>query len=181
MRYLRQLVLAPLAAVLGACGPSPTAGTPSTSTTEVVESPKPTAPQEPSAGPAGMDDMTWIADNSGGDGKSRLRYGKLGADEHLVSFECSPGGPVEIWPAGKPAEGAAGYPFVLSVDGQSLVFTASVYNGRPEVTIPSNNFSAVRTSGRLAIADEGRPLVEMNAVNDAERSTMDKFFAGCGA
>lgn len=124
---------------------------------------------------------TWIADNGGDNGRARLMYATSATDPYQLKFECPEGGPVYVYPAANPAEGARTYPFTLTVAGYEMPINGGVYNGVVIAAVPPSSFSRILVAPAVSLNVEGQTPIQMDPATEQERAAVTQFFTTCGA
>jgi hypothetical protein len=175
----KKSVLLALVTALAACGPI--GGEPATRT---EDTPAPTVPNDVSAGPSGMDNMTWQFTSTGssntGAANARLMYASHGSEDMALNLQCE-GDTIyaRLW-RGQQRES---WPFTLQ-SGEVRADLRGTGEGESEVIVTASLplsapvLGAFRDSGELTLTEDGRTQT-LDAINDLERQAISSFFQAC--
>lgn len=194
---LARIVIA-LAVTLAGCSAEPTVPVANSANEAAAPSPEavnapaeaPLAPiaKDPSAGPAGADDYTWsLLRSGGGAGFPYLLYGTRGSDELVVNFQCREPGKVTVLQVRADSDPDGKEAIRLRSGGRELTLavTAGKASGDGNVPVTANLpsgdplLAAFRASGWLQVSSGGRTIAA-DAIDAAEKATVQQFFVACG-
>jgi hypothetical protein len=181
-------MMASLALVATACGPTPEPDVTEAAPPPAVEDPLAPIPTDPLAGPSGLDSLTWMYnDGTGnGSGRPRLIYSARSSDELGLNLQCASLGAVEaLIVRNGPDVVPATYQFTLQSGSASTVLTGAT-QGEPasemfvRASVPANDpvLVSLRDTGRVSLMDDGVTHV-FDAVDEQERQAIRQFFAAC--
>lgn len=180
---MRTLIL--MAAILTACSPAPAPEQPAA---PAENEPAATIPTDPTAGPSGLDSMTWMyaGATENGSGRPRLIYSERSSDALGLNLQCvGPGNVEALIVRNAPDVVPANWQFTLQSGEASTVLTGAA-SGEPasemivRASVPANDpvLAGLRSTGRISLMDEGRTHV-FDAINAEELQTIGRFFAAC--
>lgn len=177
--------IAALAVLLAACAPAPE--TDPEPAVRAAEEPLMT-PTDPSAGPSGLDAMTWMysGPTENGSGRPRLIYSERSSDALGLNLQCVAPGSVEVLIVRMaPDVVPANWQFTLQ-SGEASTLLIGAATGEPasemmvRASLPASDpvLAGLRTTGRISLTDDGRTHV-FDAINNAELQTIGRFFNAC--
>lgn len=189
-RHTVQLLAAIGAALsIAACQPAPEP-CPTPAATAAAGAPKqqPGAPQDPTAGPSGIDKYTWVAADKGASGRPRLAYVDPLTGATAMRLECDVGSAVYVTFNRAAPAGAAPdrWEFTLVSGASKSENKGQVIkqaDGSLDITaaMPATDLalSGLRDQGLMELAEKTGSTTAVNAVNEAEKSEIKKFFETC--
>lgn len=174
------------AVLLAACGAAP--GPETAPAAPAVEEPLAMVPTDATAGPSGLDAMTWIyaGPTENGSGRPRLIYSERSSDALGLNLQCAGLGNIEAMIVrNAPDVVPANRQFTLQSDGASTVLTGAATSEPAgemivRASVPANDpvLTSLRATGRISLSDDGRTHV-FDAINDTELQTIGRFFDAC--
>lgn len=145
------------------------------------------APKNAAAGEAGQDEYSWTLFRSGGaSGFPVLIYGARSNDEVVINFQCRKPGEVTVIQLRDALGEARDGPIVLQSGGQRLRLEVTLGPDGGDGNTPAAAMlaaghpllQAFRSTGALSVANGNRSR-SADAVDAAEKATIERFFADC--